>query len=302
MRTRSTPFLRRTGLALLVATLVGGTAALTTGPAGAAPGAVSVSNADLQPCGVTPTLLCFSNLNGQKVPTAGTASVVDDTRASSGDGYLRLATPGAADKAVIYQPTPGTTLGQLRSLAYSTMIEQAIEGRPNLAPSYNIEVTSSKISPKDSKVMGFTSLVWEPIYSATPTVTPGTWQRWTPSAAKGWWASSDREVPVGELNRFGFKSYAATFDEVVAGLGPEATVLDVNLNQGSGAGGLVSGADLFQLNDRIVDFENPVSAKAIAKTAGDNQSAAAGTAFPTRLAATVTGGTKKTRPVPNTPV
>ncbi|SDH13798.1 hypothetical protein [Pseudonocardia oroxyli] len=277
--------------AVLVLTAVLAATVLTAGPALAAPGAVSVSDADLRPC-ASPTSvpLCSVTSGG------GTAAVVDGATAQSGDGYLRLSTPGAGDKAYIRE-VPGLPLGRLGDLAYSTFVEKAVEGRPNLAPSFNLEVTSSKTSPKDGLPMGFTSLAWEPIYQPA-TVTPGTWQTWTPSTQKGWWASKD-VTATGTENRFGFTTYTATFADVVAALGADATVYYVEINQGSGAGGLQSGVDLFRYGGKTYDFENPATASAITASAGNNQSAAAGQPFPTALAATVTG---RSRPVPGTPV
>jgi hypothetical protein len=293
MRTRSTPFPRRTGLALLVATLVGGTAALTAGPAGAAPGAVSVSNGDLA-AACAPGVLCrFENVGAPVV------EVIDSSLADSGDGYLRLGTPTAADKAQVAMVGDGRlTAGDLlRSpLAYETYVEVA---SGVAAPSLNIGVLSTRV-PKPDGTPSFTTLVWEPTYTGAP-ITPKVWQKWSPSTTtNGWWATG---TPFDALpNKFGFVNYQASFAQAVAGVGPDAVVVNVGVNQGRGPAGLIAGVDLLAFGGRTIDFENPVSARAIAATAGDNQSTAAGTAFPTRLAATVTGGVKKTRPVPNTPV
>ncbi|GAA4546832.1 hypothetical protein [Pseudonocardia xishanensis] len=296
MCARTIPLLRRTGLALLVATVSGSSLALAAGPAVAAPGAVSVSNGDIgAPC--APLTFCRFDPAG-----APGVEVVDTPGAQSGDGYLRLSTPTAADRAAVAMLGDGKlTLGELAAdpLAYRTFVETPASSPTTAVPSFTIGILSRKVPYPDGTPQ-FTGLVWEPVYTGA-TITPRTWQSWSPSgAASGWWATRD-VTSTGTVNRFGFATYTASLQDVVAGVGADAVVTNIGVNQGRGPAGLVAGVDLLTFGGRTYDFENPVTAKAITATAGNAQSAAAGAAFPTRLAATVTGGITRTRPVPNTP-
>jgi hypothetical protein len=291
------PSLRARALVLALAATVLIATVLTATPALAAPGAVSVSDADIgAPCatGTTPipNALCRFDLAG----TPG-VEVVDSPDAKYGKGYLRLSTPTADDRASVARIGDGVlTLGDLlkNPLSYETYVEV-----PSgvAAPSFNIGVLSKRV-PNANGTPQFTTLVWEPTYTGA-TIATKQWQAWTPSSASaGWWATRTLDDPP-PANRYGFTNYQATFAQAVAGVGPDAIVTNIGVNQGRGPAGLVAGVDLLSFDGTTYDFENPTTATTIAATAGNNQSAAAGKAFPTALAATVTGGT---RPVPGTPV
>lgn len=258
---------RRTGLlaGLTAAALVAGLATLTGTAAAAAP--TRVSNADIAAsCGVA-----------GKFCHEGDATVVNEPGANEGNGFLRLNTPNGEKAYVFNRDFYGKPLSDLTDLTYETFIESPGTNNPQQAPSFNIEVTTSQ---------GFTTLVWEPIYSGTP-VTTGQWQTWSVSTAKGWWASKDI-TSTDTLNKYGFKTYTATFADVKAVLGT-AIIGQIGINQGSGAPGLRARADRFGLNGTIYDFDNPVVPTTIVATAGDKQTAETGKPFGTALATKVTG-------------
>jgi hypothetical protein len=89
-------------------------------------------------------------------------------------------------------------------------------------------------------------------------------------------------------NKWGFKSYTAGFADVVAAL-PNATILSVGVNQGSGSPGLRAGVDAFRVNDTVHDFENPVVPKDLVIESGNNQSAVALAPFAQPLEVKLTG-------------
>jgi hypothetical protein len=223
---------------------------LTAGVAAAAPGPVTDA-AIAGSCDAAGTW-CHS----------GAAAVVTDARANAGTGYLRLDTPTAGDKAYVFnRDYSGKPLSALTTLSYETYLEQVGSGDPRQAPTLNIEVTTTKPGPDGVTPLGFTTLVWEPVYSDTA-VTAGNWQTWAPSASKGWWASKDI-TSTGTPNKFGFNSYTATFADVQAALGSSTTILQVGINQGSGATALRAGADLLTIGGtsgtNTYDFDNPAA-------------------------------------------
>lgn len=267
---------------LLAAALVAavGFVPLVAGTAAAADG-VRVSDDQIPACGATvsPTGYCTA------VRNAGTAAVVDDARARTGRGYLRLDTPGGGDKVTVYaQAFTGRKLSEITDLEYQTLVEQV--GGPQQAPALNIPVNPMK----DGST--FTTLVFEPVYTGTDPVRTGAWQTWpassTPAGSGGWWASGT-VTSTGTPNRYGFDTYTADFAAVKAALPDAVIVGGIAVNQGSGNPGLRSGVDNLRINGTTVDFDNPVVPTALAATGGNGQSTQVRTAFAQPLSATLTG-------------
>ncbi|GAA4870295.1 hypothetical protein ACFQ34_07140 [Pseudonocardia benzenivorans] len=261
------PRRRAAALAGLTATAVVAGLVALTGTASAAT-TTRVSNDDITAACTTSATLCHD----------GVATVVDGAGADLGSGFLRLSTPGATDKADVFsRALYGKPLSALTALGYETYIETPGSGDPRQAPSYTIEATGPQ---------GFTSLVWEPVYSGTA-VAVGTWQTWNPGAMPGWWASRD-VTATGTPNRFGFATYTATFADVVRAM-TGYTIIDVGISQGSGSPGLQARADGLTVGDTVYDFDNPVVPTRITATAGDRQTALTGAAFPTPPTVKITG-------------
>ncbi|GAA4979543.1 hypothetical protein WHI96_23685 [Pseudonocardia tropica] len=268
------------GRRLLAAALVAavGFVPLVAGTAAAADG-VRVGNDQIPACGATvsPTGYCAA------VRNAGTAAVVDDARARTGRGYLRLDTPGGGDKVTVYaQGFNGRKLSEITDLEYSTLVEQGNDTRQ--VPALNIPLNPNKAGST------FTTLVFEPVYTATTPLQDGTWQTWpVSSAGGGWWASGTDPVTTGVPNKYGFASYTADFAAVKAALPDAVVVGGIAVNQGSGNPGLRSGVDDLRINGTTVDFDDPVVPSALAATGGNGQSARVRTAFAQPLSATLTG-------------
>ena len=93
---------------------------------------------------------------------------------------------------------------------------------------------------------------------------------------------------TGQPNAFGFNSYTANFAEVKAAL-PDAEVIGVSVNQGSGSTGLVAGVDRFTVNDTVYEFENPVVPTALTIKDGTGQTAAPTKPFAKPLSTTLVG-------------
>jgi hypothetical protein len=278
----------------LAAVLAGGLllgTTVVTGSAAAAPVVRTVSDAQLAACSPTsnPALPCEQTIRG-----AGSAAVVD----TAGGSHLRLSTPGGSDKATVASfELAGRPLSAISTLEYRTLVETPGSGNAQQAPALNIAINPRKSGQT------FTTLVWEPLYTGVP-VEVGEWQTWRPSDTSaprgGWWASG-AFAGDGAPNGFGFNSFQAGLAEVKAAL-PDAEIMWVGVNQGSGNPALVAGVDGLRVNDTTYDFENPVAPTAIAKASGDGQSADPKAAFAQPLAVRLTGRGTAAVPAPGASV
>lgn len=235
------------GLSTLAA--VGLLLAVPGAAAAAPPRVVAVpGTAVAQPCGNPGAGGICSQLTG-----GGTAAVVDDRRAQLGRGHLRLTTPTPGAHATVFTTAyVGRRLADITDLEYRTLLERTVPGNPAAAPSINIQIAPRKAG------VGFSTLVWEPVYTGRPVVA-GRWQTWSPSTAGGGWWATRTVTATGTPNAFGFPTYTATFTQVKNAL-PDAVVGLVGVNQGSGSPGLVAGADGLRVNGTTYDFENPYAA------------------------------------------
>jgi hypothetical protein len=265
---------------LLPLTVVTGLAIALATPAAAAT-TVRVSDAQLQACTPTPAPPACKLLVGN-----GTAAVVDTASSAVGHSYLRLSTPAASDKATVYGVAlSGGPLSAITSIGYRTLIETPGTGNNQIAPSINIEINPHKAGST------YATLVWEPTYTGPNAVATGVWQTWspstTPTGSGGWWSTRALPLSTGQPNLFGFNSYTASFADVKAAL-PDATVLGISVNQGSGSTGLVAGVDRLMVNGTTYDFENPPTPTGLVAVSGDGQRARPGTAFARPLSARLT--------------
>ena len=246
----SSPRRARPVVAVLVALgAAAGVAVAAPGAAAAAPVTTKVAQADLAPSCATPSRAGICT----ELTAGGTAQVVNDARAQIGRGYLRLSTPDSASHATVYTTAfTGRKLTDIDSLGFRTLLEHQVATNPAVAPSINIAINPNKAGK------AFSTLVWEPIYTGAP-VLGSTWQSWSPSTSQGGWWATRALSGTGTPNAFGFPSYTATFAQVKAAL-PDAVILGVAVNQGSGSPGLVAGVDGFAVNGTTYDFENPYAA------------------------------------------
>ncbi len=269
---------RRLGVAAAMTLVVAAALVGAAGTAAASP-TRRVSNADIAPgcTGLTASRFC-TETNG----TAGTAAVVDDRRADVGRGYLRLTTPSKDDHVTVFsQDLSGHKLSEITDLQYETYVEQVATGNDQIAPSINIAITPNKAG------ITFSTLVWEPTYTGAKVI-PGRWQPWSPSTSKGGWWATRTTLDGTKPNEFGFTSYSATFDQVKAVL-PDAVVLGVGVNQGTGSPGLIAGADQLKVNETTYDFDNPLPTADLGVQIKAPASAVAGTSFQVTVTVKNTG-------------
>lgn len=280
------------GRAARLAAVLAGSLALglvaTTGTASAAtPTVIQVSDAQL----ATYPAAGEKGAN-RELSAGGTATVID----SGAKSYLQLKTPDALSHATVHTYSMyGKKLDALTDLSFQSLIETVSSNGDQLAPSLNIEINPNKAGKT------YTTLVWEPINAHIP-VQAHQWQTFTPSttpAPGGWWATKALS-DTGTPNIYGFNTYTATFADVQAAL-PDATIISVGVNQGTGSPALVSDVDQLKVNDTVYDFDNPVVPNKVVSTAGSGQSARALTPFASPLQVKVTGR-DGTVPAPGAPV
>lgn len=232
-----------------MATVVAG-AALGAGAAAAANTTTFVTQADIaHTCGETPTPTFCTDLSR----TAGSANVQGTP---TGSGYLDLKSPLAADKVQVFNTTHnGQRLDTIKDLSYDSLVTSP---GPNAgqAPSVQITINPHKAGRPD---ITFATLVWEPIYTNTPSVV-GVQEHFHPTASptgQGGWATSKNAANLGQPGALGFNQYTASFADVLAAI-PDATITTfsgLGVGQGSGNAGLESHVDNFQVNGNNWDFE-----------------------------------------------
>ena len=186
-----------------------------------------------------------------RTPASAGAFVVGPDDPPAGVGSLRLQTPTAADKVVLFNyDHVGTPLAGIDAMGYATYRDPASTAAASQVPSINLQVDYNGDAPG-----GFTTLVFEPVYNLDQgAVVAGEWQTW--DAYDGgqaiWW--STRDIP-GVCARDCF----VTWETIVAN-NPDAEILGgFGVNQGSGNGGLVAAADALTLGSAgqcvTYDFE-----------------------------------------------
>jgi hypothetical protein len=166
----------------------------------------------------------------------------------AGNGSFQISTPDGTAKATIFNYDHfGTALSDIDAIAYSTY---RTAGSLQQVASLNVQVDAN-----GADAGGFTTLVFEPVYNTGQgTVTNDTWQSWDAfNGGNGvWWSSN--AIP-GAPNRDTFVSWST----IVAN-NPNAVVLAVGINQGSGNPALTTSVDAFRIgyggNSITYDFED----------------------------------------------
>jgi len=121
------------------------------------------------------------------------------------------------------------------------------------APSVQITINPHKPG------IAFATLVWEPIYTDTPSVV-GVQEHFHPTASpsgQGGWSTSKNSAPLGQPGALGFNQYTASFADVLTAI-PDATITTfsgLGVGQGSGNAGLESHVNNYQVNGNNWDFE-----------------------------------------------
>lgn len=176
-------------------------------------------------------------------PTAG-AFVDGPATPPEGTGSLQLSTVTGAEKVFLFNyDHVGTPIAEVDDIAYSTY-RQA--GSAQQVAALNVQIDSNGAAPA-----GFATLVFEPVYNTDQgTVESGEWQDWDAAPNGIWWSTQ----PINGQCAGATADCDKTWAEIVAN-NPEATILAVGVNQGSGNPGLVSSVDAFTFDETTYDFE-----------------------------------------------
>lgn len=162
----------------------------------------------------------------------------------AGTGSLELVTPTDGDKVTLFNYDYfGTQLDALDAISYATY-RTAGQGEQVAALNIQVDVNGDAAG-------GFTTLVYEPVYNSD--VQDGIWQTWDAyNGGNGiWWSSNS--IPAAP-NRDTFVSW-----QTISAANPDAVVIAVGVNQGSGNPALTSSVDALKIgmngNTITYDFE-----------------------------------------------
>jgi hypothetical protein len=179
--------------------------------------------------------------------TPPTAAVFQDGPATppEGTGSLQLTTATSSEKVYAFNyDHVGTKLSDVNTISYSTYRSA---GNLQQVAALNVQIDTNGTEVAG----GFSTLVFEPVYNTNQgAVVSGEWQDWNAGNESIWWSSN----PIaGAPNRDTFVTLQSIKDA-----NPDAVVLGVGVNQGSGNPGLTTAVDAFTFDDVTYDFEAPL--------------------------------------------
>lgn len=165
---------------------------------------------------------------------AGTGTfMVGPGVAPEGVGSMEFNTPGANDKAYLYNyDYVGSAIADLAALRYQTY-RSAAPGAAVVSLNVQIDINGGVLNPGE-----FRTLVWEPyINPGQGAIVNNIWQTWDAlnGGAGMWWVSGAALPTCGQATPCTWATILATI--------PSATVLGLGLNQGSGNPGTISAFD-----------------------------------------------------------
>ena len=184
--------------------------------------------------------------------------------AGLGSGSLQMTSVTSSDKANIYNhDAAGTPLSDVTELSYWTYRSASSTEPLGIAtPSFQLQVDLN-----GGVTGGFTTLVYEPyLDQGNAAVHTGVWQQWDVDGGDVW---SSRAYTEGTSTVVAGAGGCPCY--TVAGLAsafPDAVVLGIGVNVGSGNTGYVVAADGLTINGTTYDFETSASAKEACKGDG----------------------------------
>ena len=179
--------------------------------------------------------------------------------AGFGTGSLELSTPASNDKAqAVSTQAAGTLLSTFATrIGYATYRSSASTASPLQYPALNVEVDLN-----GAAAGGYTTLVYEPYYTVgSAALKLDTWQTW--DAAQGRWWTTRPAAPFTAT----FGADTRLWSDVLAA-NPDAVIISVGINQGSGNAGLIAAADALVAGGLTIDFDPRVYTKDDCKAGG----------------------------------
>lgn len=154
----------------------------------------------------------------------------------AGIGSLRLTTATSSEKVFLFNyDHAGDKLSTIDAISYATY---RIAGSAQQVTALNIQIDYNGAAPG-----GFATLVFEPVYNtAQGAVVSDQWQTWTAGGSGIWWSTQ----PINGQCSGATAACDKTWAEIVAN-NPDATILAIGINQGSGNPGLTTAVDALTL-------------------------------------------------------
>ena len=176
-------------------------------------------------------------------PPSSIAFISGPAPAPLGCGSLLLTTVLGSEKAFLFNyDHVGKSIADIDAIMYSTY---RVTGNLQQVAALNVQIDYNGSDPG-----GFSTLVYEPVYNpGDGMVVSGTWQTW--NAMEGiWWSTQ----PINGQCAGATAGCDKTWAEIVAN-NPDATILAVGINQGSGNPGLSTAVDAFTFDEDTYNFE-----------------------------------------------
>lgn len=162
-----------------------------------------------------------------------------------GCGSLLLTTLLNGEKVFLYNfDHHGKKLSDIGTISYSTY--RIAVAQPQAVAAIHVVIEFDVAGGKDTA-----TLVFEPVYTpGQDPVVNNTWQTWVADGEGVWWSTA----PINGQCAGAFPQCYRSWDEIVAD-NPDATVIAVGVNQGSGNPGLISAVDNFTFDGTTYNFE-----------------------------------------------
>jgi hypothetical protein len=182
----------------------------------------------------------------------GTVQYVYDPTSPAPDGALQLMTDSTTTAKAQYMHTANTPLSSVTALSYQT--KQFTASSPTGDPSYQLPVCLGGFT--NNTCTGFTTLVYEPYWNTSQTVTPYVWQKWNVSAGQFWSSRTYADTTNTNCSVTAGGGGAPFYTlSALSTACPNATVVGFGVNVGSNNPSYVVETDLVVFNDFTYDFQ-----------------------------------------------
>lgn len=179
-----------------------------------------------------------------RTPASYGAFTVGPDTPPIGVGSLETRTPTGADKVFLNNyDYAGKLLSGISQLGYSTyQFSNSTPSDPRQLPAINIAICQNGVD-SNGACLGFTTLVYEPVYNdGNQAVAPDVWQTWDAFGGV-WWSTR----PLNGMPCSGAVVACMQDLSTIIANNPNAVIISVGINQGSGNGGLNAATDALTL-------------------------------------------------------
>jgi hypothetical protein len=157
-----------------------------------------------------------------------------------GDGSFHMTTPAGDSKVFLYNYSyAGKSLSTLSAISYYTYRDAASTGPAFQVPALNIEIDRNGGTLQSGD---YAVLIFEPVYNPSASaVLQNTWQNWDAynGGNANWWGTAG-------VTTAACPNFTCTISSIQAAY-PNATIISIGLNAGSGNAGMISAADMLSV-------------------------------------------------------